>query len=172
LLTWRTAKAADAGLLAELNRQLIEDEAHRNPMSLSELRERMLAMLTGDYTATLFERDEQVVAYALWRDEPEYRYLRHFYVDRTCRRQGVGRDAIRLLLDEVFPPGKRIRVDVLIENRSGLEFWRAIGFEDYAMTLEMERGAEAGVADSPPNDQADVALRSIAHRSIRSSSCS
>ena len=37
----RRATLADAALLAELNRQLIRDEGHRNSMSLAELETRM-----------------------------------------------------------------------------------------------------------------------------------
>jgi GNAT superfamily N-acetyltransferase len=140
-LRHRVATSADVPILARLNQQLIEDEGHRNPMTLSELETRMRSMLDGDYTATLFERGEQAVAYALWRNEPDWVYLRHFFVARDCRRRGIGTHAIRLLTDEVWPADKRIRVNVLIGNRPALEFWRAVGFVDYLITLELERSA-------------------------------
>jgi hypothetical protein len=44
-----------------------------------------------------------------------------------------------VLTDEVWPADRPISVDVLIGNRSALEFWRAVGFVDYLITLEMER---------------------------------
>jgi hypothetical protein len=52
----------------------------------------------------------------------------------------VRREAIRLLLEEVWPAEARVRVEALVGNRAALEFWRAVGFLDYAVTLEMERG--------------------------------
>jgi predicted acetyltransferase len=96
-------------------------------------------MLEGNYTATLFEIGEHVVAYALWRDEPDWLYLRQFFVARGHRRRGIGTRAVRMLNDEVWPTEKRVRVNVLIGNQPGLEFWRAVEFADYLITLEMER---------------------------------
>jgi GNAT superfamily N-acetyltransferase len=135
----RTAAAADLPTLARMNQELIEDEGHRNPMNLAELERRMRSMLDGGYTATLFERSGHLVAYALWTEQPDWVYLRQFFVDRDYRRSGIGSQAVRVLADEVWPVGKRIRVDALIGNRPALEFWRAVGFTDYLITLEMER---------------------------------
>jgi GNAT superfamily N-acetyltransferase len=108
-------------------------------MSLLELETRLRKWLSGRYVATLFARDRVTVAYALWRDDAEWVYLRQFFVARPVRREGIGREAIALLTDEVWPPGKRVRVEVLLGNEVGLAFWRAIGFRDYFLTLEMER---------------------------------
>jgi predicted acetyltransferase len=138
-LVYRAANLADVPMLARMNQQLIEDEGHRNPMGLTELETRMRSMLDGDYTATLFESDRQVVAYALWRDEPDWLYLRQFFVARDYRRRRIGAKAVRVLTDEVWPRDKRVRVNVLIGNQPGLAFWRAVGFADYLITLEMDR---------------------------------
>jgi GNAT superfamily N-acetyltransferase len=138
-LEHRVATSADVPILARMNQQLIEDEGHRNPMNLTELEMRMRSMLDSDYTAALFEWETQLVAYGLWRDEPEWLYLRQFFVARDFRRRGIGTRAIQMLTDEVWPADKRIRVDALIENRAALEFWRAVGFVDYLIMLEMER---------------------------------
>ena len=135
----RSATTADLPILVRMNQQLIEDERHRNPMNLAELETRMRSMLDGDYTATLFDWGERVVAYALWREEPEWVYLRQFFVARDSRRRGVGRQAIRILVEQVWPTNKRVRVNVLIGNVPALEFWRAVGFVDYLITLEMDR---------------------------------
>ncbi len=138
-LRHRAATSADVPMLAKMNQQLIEDERHRNPMSLVELETRMRSMVDGDYTATLFELGEHVVAYALWRDEPDWVYLRQFFVARDSRRRGIGAQAVHVLTGEVWPAGKRVRVNVLFWNHPALEFWRAVGFVDYLITLEMDR---------------------------------
>ena len=138
-LRYRVATADDVPVLSRLNQQLIEYERHRNPMNLPELEKRMRSMLEGDYTATLFEIGERVVAYALWTEQPDWVYLRQFFVVRDYRRRGIGAQAVRVLTDEVMPGEKRVRVNVLIGNQPGLEFWRAVGFEDYLITLELER---------------------------------
>ena len=108
-------------------------------MNVAELETRMRDWLAGDYVATLFTRDGQLVGYALWRDEPEWLHLRHFFVARELRRQGIGREAFRQLAEVIWPPGKRVRVSVLVGNKPGLAFWRSVGFVDYDLTLEMER---------------------------------
>jgi GNAT superfamily N-acetyltransferase len=139
ILRHRVATSAEVPILARMNQQLIEDEGHRNPMNLTELEARMVSMLGGDYTATLFEQGKGVVAYALWTEQPDWVYLRQFFVAKDSRRRGIGAQAIRVLTDEVWPADKRIRVDVLIGNRPALAFWWAVGFVDYLITLEMER---------------------------------
>jgi len=93
--------------------------------------------LLGEYQAVLFERKGVPVAYALYREEPDMIYLRQFFVDRQHRRSGVGRQAIQLLQTDVWPPAQRIRVEVLVDNRRAYDFWKAVGFADYAITLEM-----------------------------------
>jgi hypothetical protein len=72
------ATGADIPTLTRINQQLIDDAWHRNPKNLAELEMRMRSMLAGNYTATLFESPSLVMAYALWREEPEWVYLRLF----------------------------------------------------------------------------------------------
>lgn len=57
-LTLRQATSEDAGLLARMNKHLIEDEGHRNPMNLSQLAERMRGFLSGEYRADLILDEE------------------------------------------------------------------------------------------------------------------
>ena len=119
-MQWRLASKDDLRLLAELNHQLNADEGHRNPMNVDQLQDRMRVWLAAEYRAVLFQRQDDVVAYALFRDdERSALYLRQFFVVRSLRRQGLGRAAIRLLLAEVVPKDKRIVLDVLIENDAG-----------------------------------------------------
>src|SRR5262245_30049545 len=102
MLTFRHAALEDAGLLAELNRQLIQDEGHRNRMTLPQLEERMKAWLRADYKGVLFQQDREIVAYALYRPESGTTYLRQFFVSRGRRRRGIGREAIRILLQQIL----------------------------------------------------------------------
>lgn len=135
-MNYRTATLADIEMLAELNHQLIADEGADNPRSVAQLAERMAEWLEGRYRAVLFEEGGAPVAYALYRDDGESIYLRQFFVTRERRRTGVGRDAIARLVNEVFPPGKRVVVEVLAKNARAMAFWHAMGFVDYFMTLE------------------------------------
>jgi predicted acetyltransferase len=136
-MKWRLATKRDCRLLAEMNHQLIFDEGHRNTMSVPELEGRMEDWLDEAYEAVLFEDDGEVAAYALYRTQPGEIYLRHFFVVRHRRRQGVGREAMGLLRNHVWPKTERLTVSVLTHNEGGVKFWRAMGYRDYCLTMEI-----------------------------------
>jgi ribosomal protein S18 acetylase RimI-like enzyme len=126
-----------------MNKDLIEDEGSHNPMTVTQLEDRMRDWLeSGDYDAILFEYNAAVVAYALFQQKPESIYLRQFFVDRDFRRRGIGQSAIYMLMNDIFPPGLRITLDVLSKNPAGWTFWRRVGFHNFAFTLEAETGRE------------------------------
>lgn len=54
------------------------------------------------------------------------------------RRKGVGRDVILWLKQNVWKDSKIIRVEVLVDNPEAISFWKAVGFKDYCITMEME----------------------------------
>lgn len=136
-MNYRSATPADCALLAEWNHQLIHDEGHRNPMSVPELAQRMKRWLSEDYAAILFEQDKEVVAYALFREQSDEIYLRHLFVVRNRRRKGIGREAMQILRTHTWPSNKRLTVSVLTSNTGALAFWRAVGYSDYCLTLEI-----------------------------------
>jgi GNAT superfamily N-acetyltransferase len=137
-MNYRFAVVSDAALLAGMNQELIRDEGHRNRMTAAELEGRMRGWMDGEYRAVIFEWNSRPVGYALYRSEPDYVYLRQFFVQPDCRRQGIGRAAIHWLLSNVWNGAARVRLEVLIGNAPGIAFWRALGFRDYALTLERE----------------------------------
>jgi predicted acetyltransferase len=136
-MNFRLAKLNDCALLAELNHQLIRDEGHRNKMTVPELEQRMKSWLASEYEAMLFECDTEIVAYALYREQPEEVYLRQLFVVRNRRRKGIGREAVKILRSKVWPTNKRWTVDVLVQNEAAVAFWRAVGYQDYSLTLEI-----------------------------------
>ncbi len=136
-MTWRLATKRDCRKLAELNLQLIADELHRNQMNVAELEERMKNWLDEAYEAALFEVGGDVAAYALYRVQTGEIYLRHFFVVRHRRRQGLGRQAMALLRGHIWPKAQRLTVSVLVHNHAAVSFWRAMGYQDYCLTLEI-----------------------------------
>lgn len=136
-MTFRRATLADGAVLAEFNHQLIQDEGHRNPMTVAALEQRMKGWLASEYAAALFENDGGVVGYALYREEPEEIYLRQLFVVRNRRRQGIGREAMEILRTQIWPKHKRLTVGVLVRNTAAIAFWRAVGYRDYSLTLEI-----------------------------------
>jgi GNAT superfamily N-acetyltransferase len=137
-IRYRPATADDIALLAPLNAQLIRDEGHRNAMTEQELAQRMSGWLAGEYQAFIFEVDSKAIGYALYRVEPDHIYLRQLFVEPTLRRRGIARSALEWLRQNAWSVRPRIRIDVLIGNKAGIEFWRSVGFIDYCITLERE----------------------------------
>lgn len=135
-MQYRFAAGCDAAVLARMNEQLIQDEGHRNPMSASQLEDRMRTWIEGDYQAVLFQDADGVAGYALFKHEPEWIYLRQFFVQRHRRRRGVGRKAIEWLMREAWKSVPRVRLDVLVGSATAMGFWRSLGFIDYCVTLE------------------------------------
>jgi GNAT superfamily N-acetyltransferase len=138
-LEWRYATTADVPLLAEWNHQLIRDEGHRNAMNVEQLAQRMQGWLGHEYQAAIFSTDEPI-AYALFRCEPGFIYLRQLFVRRDRRRLGIGRAAVSVLRRQIWPQNVRLTVDVLCHNEGGVAFWRSVGYRDYALTLEIMPG--------------------------------
>lgn len=129
---------ADSPQLAAMNLQLISDEGHRNSMSAAELEERMRKWLGGEYEAAIFAVNRSTVAYALYKRETDWIFLRQFFVVPELRRQGIGRAAMNWLLQNPWRDAPRIRLDVLVGNADGIAFWRSIGFQEYCITMEMD----------------------------------
>lgn len=138
MVRWTKATPDLSRTLAEMNARLLQDEDHPNRnLPTSELESRMRNwLISGEYEATLFEIDEPV-AYALFRREPGEVFLRQFFVERGKRRQGFGRTAMGLLLREVWGPLDRVTLEVRSRNAGAIQFWRSVGFRDYAIGMEL-----------------------------------
>ncbi|MFO1399375.1 MAG: GNAT family N-acetyltransferase [Burkholderiales bacterium] len=126
----RRATMRDIPRVAQWNRELIEDERHDSAATVEVLAGRMRTWLAEDYQICVFEEKGAPAGYALFRELPEWLHLRHFFVARTHRRQGVGRRAFAKLAAAFFPQGKRVLVEVLVGNRAAVAFWSAIGFSE------------------------------------------
>lgn len=134
----RNATIDDLDTLARLNLELVQDEGHRHRKKpLQWIKERMEALLQGGYKAVIFEKGPEIAAYALYRETEDEVHLRHFFVSRGKRRQGLGAEACRILKDEIWPRRKRLTVGVLVSNTEAHEFWKSFGFRDYAIELEI-----------------------------------
>ncbi len=118
-----------------MNKQLIEDEGHRNAMDLADLQKRMAGWVDSvEYTVQIFEADSTTVGYCVYKDAEDHIYLRQFFIGREFRRRGFGTAALARLAQ--IWPGRRLRLDVLSGNETGIQFWQASGFSEYAYILE------------------------------------
>lgn len=118
--------AKDAGTLALLNKQLIEDEKSDNAMNISELEGRMKEFLETDYSAYFFIEDNQIIGYALVRNTSRPVYLRQFRIDRKYRKHHYGTQAFQMLLKYL---------EVLPWNKNGLAFWKQCGFNETCIAM-------------------------------------
>lgn len=133
----KKCSAEDAEKLAELNKQLIEDEKSDNKMSLCELQDRMKSFLETDYSAYFFMEDNSIIGYALVNTRAEPLYLRQFFIARNFRRNHKGRRAFELLLDELKTD--KIDLEVLSWNEAGLKFWQSCGFAERSRYMRFSR---------------------------------
>ena len=137
----RFATLDDVPILTKMNRALVEDEQHRHRFKPDAwFEDRMRGFLSCVYKAVLFELDDEAVAYALYTDHPDHSdtlYLRQIFVDRAYRRQGLGREVMRILKEEIWPKDKRLTVGALVGNQVALAFYKSVGFKDYALELEI-----------------------------------
>jgi len=140
-MRYRFATLDDVPILVRMNRQLVEDERHRNRLkSDTWFEERMRGFLTGKYHAVLFEINGAVVAYALYTDHPAHDdtiYLRQIFVDRDHRRRGIGRQVMKTLKNKIRSKDKRVTVEVLVHNHIARNFYKAVGFKEYSIELEI-----------------------------------
>ncbi len=143
-LAIRAHRESDLDRLAVMNRALIDDMGHRNPMDVPALRRRFDRFVEEGRSIDVFEREGEIVGFATHSEEetqahPSGRHfhLHQFYIERPHRRRGVGREAFRLLAATRWRPGTRIVLDVLEVNVPGRLFWTNIGFRPYSTTMEL-----------------------------------
>lgn len=109
-------------------------------MTVPELKKRMAGWLTGEYKAVLFSLANKAVAYALYRETADEFYLRQLFVCRDRRREGIGRAAMKILMAQIWPK-KRLTVEILCKNAVAIEFYRSLGYQDYALAMEIIPGS-------------------------------
>lgn len=136
-MQFRRATTKDIPELAKFNAQLNRDDASSNKMTEAELEARMNRFFDQGYIAVIFSDSGATVGYALYRSDDDSFFLRQFFVATQARRKGVGKQAVKWLQENMWKDAERITVQVMVGNQRGLEFWRAVGFVDYAMTMEL-----------------------------------
>jgi ribosomal protein S18 acetylase RimI-like enzyme len=129
------ADLSDVEQLAELNKRLIEDERHPNPMNVQQLAQRMAEWLQGEYTCYLATEDRSTVAYCLFRDDGKYYYMRQLFVERAYRRKGIASRLLDWMYQNVWTD-KKVRLDVLSHNEEAIAFYKAYGFRVGCLRME------------------------------------
>jgi GNAT superfamily N-acetyltransferase len=144
-VTIKRANQDDIPQLAVMNHQLIQDEGSRNPMEVEQLGERMQGWLDDGWTALLVIVGEDVAGYMLYQqrvddyflDQKEV-FIRQFFIRRGMRGQGIGRQAIEVIVGAWLPSGATLMLEVMAGNEVGLAFWERVGFEAYSVAMRRE----------------------------------
>jgi ribosomal protein S18 acetylase RimI-like enzyme len=129
------ATVADCQALAKMNKQLIIDERHSNPMNIEELKERMIKFIENEYKCYLIKLKQEIIGYCLFRDDTDSIYVRQLYIKDNYRKQGYARNCIEEL-KEIEWKNRKLRTEVLTHNLTGYRFWKKVGFNEYCIVME------------------------------------
>ena len=143
----RGAEEEDVPSLAVMNGRLVEDQGSENTWSPEEYEQRFTKWLeTDEWQVDVILLEDDVIGYAVCQLRGDYYnpqkpviYVRHYYIDRSHRGQGLGKVAFRKLIDERFPSRyEAIELDVIAENEGGMKFWSSLGFGPYFTCMKLE----------------------------------
>lgn len=129
------AEITDVNILAKLNKCLIEDEQHPNPMNINDLTQRIETWLASEYIGYVVKKHGRIVAYCLYRNEGKYYYMRQLYVARNHRRKGIATKLLDWLYKNVWTD-KKVRLDVLAHNKDAIAFYKEYGFRIGVFRME------------------------------------
>lgn len=121
--------------LARMNKRLIEDEKHPNPMNVRQLSQRMSDWLQGEYDGYIVSEENTTVAYCIYRDDGDYFYMRQLYVEREWRRTGIATKFLDWMYQNVWTE-KPVRLDVLAHNEEAISFYKTYGFRVGCFRME------------------------------------
>ncbi|KOR90245.1 GNAT family N-acetyltransferase [Paenibacillus solani] len=145
-LLLKEANLDDVHMLTEMNQELIREENSENPMTYSQLYNRMSGFLDNDWRAVFLIINDEIAGYALFRErehgfDPNQKevYIRQYLIRKSYRGRGWGRTGIQLLIFNVFPLNATILIDVLESNPVGRKFWESMGFKPYYINMRLNR---------------------------------
>jgi putative acetyltransferase len=128
----------DLQLLSHLYEELREDEQADNVMTQREIETQMKGFLQGNtYQIYLLEDNGASLGYAMVDMTRNPYYLRHLFIRRDKRNQGLGKRLIFMLLDLLAING--IDIEVLVWNEKAIKFYQAMGFKSRYTGMRFER---------------------------------
>ena len=120
-------------LLAQLNKQLYEDEENDYIPTIDVFEERLKCSMEQGSKAYLFVEDGIIAGYALVRTQLSPFYLSHFFICKNMRRKHLGTIAFNQLMTELDT--ESIDLDVFCWNQRGQEFWKSLGFKERSIIM-------------------------------------
>ena len=147
-LRYEPATEQDVPLLARLNQTLMDSQNVETGMTEEALEIRMREFLTDGYQAVIFRMDEQVAGYALYRLDPKFVQIRHFYVNTSVSKNARVDLAFQLLREKEFESYASIRLEVPEANKESIRIWESVGFRPRSVQLELETARKSGTRKS------------------------
>jgi 8-oxo-dGTP pyrophosphatase MutT (NUDIX family)/predicted GNAT family acetyltransferase len=146
---YRHAHIADVPVLSQMNLEMAElDGLDGGAATAEELAYRMTAFLETDYSAVVIYQDDVPVGYVLYTVTPRHTFIRHFFVRRSYRGQGIGAMIFRRLLADEWNDAASIQIEVDSDNKGARAFWEQQGFHRAALRLALETANKSGTRKS------------------------
>lgn len=125
-------------LLSQWYQELREDEQADNPMVQSEIFTQMRVFLQGTtYKTYLLEDHGEPMGYGMVDITRSPYYLRHLFIRRDKRHQGLGKGLIDMLMDLLKIDG--LDIEVLVWNEDAIKFYQALGFKPRYLGMRLSR---------------------------------
>lgn len=137
-LTYSHADESVVPTLAALNAALLGEQRIPTDLDRPGLENRMRRYLADGFQAVVFAWNGEVAGYCLYRLNPKYAYIRHFFLDRRVSRKLLPADAFSLLRDNEFGDYASIRLDVPESAKESLQVWESMGFRPRSIRLELQ----------------------------------
>lgn len=135
----REAKQEVRRLLADMTRQLFEDEPSDRVLTAQQFEDRLREYMDNGCHAFVF-LEKGIVGYALVNMRTSPYYLIDFFICREERRGGKGTEAFNLLMGALET--ESVDLDVFCWNSRGKRFWESLGFEERAIIMRWQAKSE------------------------------
>ncbi len=146
---YRRAHAADLSILSQMNFEMAQlDGIDGEATTVEELTYRMSALLETDYSGVVIYQDDVPVGYALYTVTPKHTFVRHFFIRKAYRGQGIGAKVFQDLLENEWKDAASIQIEVGSDNKGVRSFWESRGFRKTALRLALETANKSGVRKS------------------------
>jgi len=133
----KSASIEDLPLLSQWYKELREDEKSDNIMFEYEIRNQMMDFLQGEVYKTFILDDNGIpMGYGMVDVTRTPNYLRHLFIRRDKRNQGLGKRLIFMLMDLLAITG--IDIEVLVWNEQAIKFYHAMGFKPRYTGMRLE----------------------------------
>ncbi|MEM7742653.1 MAG: GNAT family N-acetyltransferase [Pseudomonadota bacterium] len=85
----------------------------------------------------VLRKDGETIGYAAYKEMGDHVFVRHFVIDETLRRTGLGARAFDALEDACFG-GRQVRLDATHERPGPRAFWESKGFSVMGYTMKRD----------------------------------